>query len=127
MDLSTALLRVHDELDQLHLENDMTAVKKPATKTAADETTKKPAVKKPAPKAEKPAKKEASERHPRATPEGYVGLTELAAELDVKPAALRRKLRGLENIAKPEGQHGWYWKEGSKDLAAVRKALAKAE
>lgn len=126
MDLSRALLRVRDELDQLHLENDMTAVKKPATK-AADET-KKPAVKKTtaAPKAEKP-KKEASERHPRATPEGYIGLNELAAELAAKPAALRRKLRGLENIAKPEGQHGWYWKEGSKDLAAVRKALAKAE
>lgn len=119
MDLSRALLRVQDELDQLHLENDMTAIKKHAK--ASDET----------PKTQKAASKikaEAPERHPRATPEGSVGLTELAAEMGIKPAALRRKLRGLENIFKPEGQHGWYWKDGSRDLASVRKALAaKAE
>lgn len=117
MDLSRALLRVQDELDQLHLENDMTAIKKRATKAPK-------AQKEAAPKAQK----EAAERHPRATPEGFVGLTELAAEMGIKPAALRRKLRGLENIVKPEGQHGWYWKNDSRDLASVRRALAaKAE
>lgn len=116
MDLSRALLRVQDELDQLHLENDMTAIKKHATKASEEKAQK------------KAAQKETTERHPRATPEGSVGLTELAAEMGIKPAALRRKLRGLENIVKPEGQHGWYWKDGSRDLASVRKALAsKAE
>lgn len=119
MDLSRALLRVQDELDQLHLENDMTAIKKRATKASEEKAQKKAAPK---------AQKETTERHPRATPEGFVSLTELAAEMGIKPAALRRKLRGMENIAKPEGQHGWYWKDGSRDLASVRKALvAKAE
>ena len=137
MDLSRALSKVRDEIDNLyHLENDMTAikkptaVKKPATK-AADETVKKPAtkaadetVKKPATKKEPAAEKVS---RPRGTPEGHIGLKELAEETGLKPGALRRKLRSLENITKPEGQHGWVWKEGSRDLAAVRKALAKAE
>ena len=125
MDLSRALSKVRDEIDNLyHLENDMTAVKKPtavekpATK-AADETVKKPATKK-EPAAEKVSR-------PRGTPEGHISLKELAEETGLKPGALRRKLRSLENITKPEGQHGWVWKEGSRDLAAVRKALAKAE
>lgn len=63
---------------------------------------------------------------PRATPEGHTGITALAEELGTTPAILRRRLRASE-IQKPEGQTGWYWKDGSRELANVKKALAKAE
>lgn len=88
-----------------------------APETKAKKKTKAAA---PAPAAE-PEKKAGG---PRAVPEGHVGLNELAAELGTTPAAMRRKLRGMEGFSKPEGQHGWHFKNGSKELAAVRKAFA---
>lgn len=112
MDLSEALTRVRYKSQFNFESDDMSDEKKVVKKTPAKKSA--------------PAKK-AETKSPRATPEGHIGLSELAAELDLKPAALRRRLRETESIAKPEGQHGWFWKEGSKDLAAVRKALAKAE
>lgn len=113
------------------LENDMTAVKKATAADKAAPKTKTKAV------AEAPAKKtkvskpvaEGKEKGvfgPRVVPEGFTGLNTLAEELGIKPAAARRKLRGIEGLTKPEGQHGWYWKDGSKDLAAIRKALTPA-
>lgn len=60
---------------------------------------------------------------PRAVPDGHIGLAALAEELGMSPAAARRKLRASETSFKAEGQHGYYWKEGSKDLANVRKYL----
>lgn len=64
------------------------------------------------------------EPKPRAAAEGMVGINELAAELEITPAVLRRKLRGIEGLVKPEGQFGWSWKEGSKELTSLRKKLA---
>lgn len=69
---------------------------------------------------------EVKERTPRIAPDGMVGINELAAELGISPAALRRKLRGVEGLVKPEGQFGWSWKEGSKELTSLRKKLAAA-
>lgn len=63
---------------------------------------------------------------PRAVPEGHVGLAAVAEAAGMSPAAARRRLRASETSFKPEGQHGYYWKEGSKDLAAVKKYLAEA-
>lgn len=108
------------------LENDMTAVKKA---TAADKAAPKTKTKAVAADPAKKAKAEGKEKGvfgPRVVPEGYTGLNTLAEELGIKPAAARRKLRGVEGLTKPEGQHGWYWKDGSKDLASIRKALTPA-
>jgi DeoR/GlpR family transcriptional regulator of sugar metabolism len=66
------------------------------------------------------------ERAPRAAPEGFVGINELATELGISPATLRRKLRGVEGLVKPEGSFGWSWKEGSKELTSLRKKLTVA-
>lgn len=85
--------------------------------------------------AEKPAKKtkaaapekEESAGTPRAVPEGHVSLADVAESLGITPAAARRKLRSSETPFKAEGQHGYYWKEGSKDLAAVKKFLTPAK
>lgn len=77
--------------------------------------------------ATKKVKEEAAEapaRTPRTAPEGFVGINELATELGISPAALRRKLRAVEGLVKPEGQFGWSWKEGSKELTSLRKKLA---
>lgn len=113
------------------LENDMTAVKKAtAADKAAPKTKTKAVASAPAKKtkAAKPAAegKEKGVFGPRVVPEGHTGLNTLAEELGIKPAAARRKLRGVEGLTKPEGQHGWYWKDGSKDLASIRKALTPA-
>jgi len=113
------------------LENDMTAVKKAtAADKAAPKTKTKAVASAPAKKtkAAKPAAegKEKGVFGPRVVPEGHTGLNTLAEELGIKPAAARRKLRGIEGLTKPEGQHGWYWKDGSKDLASIRKALTPA-
>lgn len=120
MDLSGALLKVQDELNQFDMENEM-AIKKPAKKADAEETK----VKKKTAETNKKdtAKTTTKAKGTRATPEGYVGLTELAKEMNMDPAAIRRKLRSL-GTAKPEGQHGWFWKDGSKDLSAIKKALS---
>ena len=89
--------------------------------------TKKPATAAAAPAAKKATTKAATEskRGPRATPEGYIGLNDLAKEFKTTAGALRRKLRNSE-IEKPEG-HGWNFKDGSKELAAVRKLLSAKE
>lgn len=89
--------------------------KDPATPAAAAKPV--AANKAPAPK---PAKA-AAKKEGRATPEGYVGLNELAKEFDTSTAVIRRKLRNSD-LEKPEG-HSWQFKDGSKDLAAVRKLL----
>lgn len=99
-------------------EYDMALVKKSTEKqTPADKPAK--VTKAPKVAADKPKRVFG----PRVVPEGFVGLAALAAEFDLKPAVIRRRLRTAEGLTKPEGQHGWYWKDGSKDLAAVRKAL----
>ena len=64
-----------------------------------------------------------AEKAPRAAAEGFIGVNELAAELGTTSAVIRRKLRGVEGLVKPEG-HSWSWKEGSKELTALRKKLA---
>ena len=129
MDASEVFAKA-DELDQstFLLENHMAATKK----------TKSPAADKAAPagkaaaapakktKAAKPADKEKGVFGPRAVPEGHTGINALAEKLGITPAIARRKLRGMEGMTKPEGQHGWSWKDGSKDLAAVTKALTPA-
>lgn len=105
-----------------------TPAEKPARKVRAQKAeapAEKPAK---AAKAEKPAKAPAekaagAKRGPRTAPEGYVGIAQLAEELGIGASALRRKLRANESIAKGEG-FTWAWKDGSKELAAVKKALA---
>jgi len=100
-------------------DNIMATLKKEPTKTTAP-------VKAPAsaskPKAES---KEPKAKGPRAIPEGYIGLETLAAEFKTTAVAIRRKLRNSD-ITRPEGS-GWSFKDGSKDLAAVRKLLAAPE
>lgn len=126
MELSDVLDNT-DFLSTELLENDMAAVKKAnsATKTTEPKTKTKAPAAAPTKKTKAPAEgKEKGVFGPRVVPEGFTGLNTLAAELGLKPAAARRKLRGIEGLTKPEGQHGWYWKDGSKDLAAIRKALA---
>lgn len=113
------------------LENDMTAVKKATAADKAAPKTKTKAVAAAPDKKTKVSKpvaegKEKGVFGPRVVPEGFTGLNTLAEELGIKPAAARRKLRGIEGLTKPDGQHGWYWKDGSKDLAAIRKALTPA-
>lgn len=67
--------------------------------------------------------KASNPRGPRAAPEGFVGINELAEELGITPTVLRRKLRSVEGLTKPEG-FAWSWKEGSKELTSLRKKLA---
>ena len=102
-------------------------LKKKATPDAAPkaETKAKPAAE---PKAKAPAKTEAkrgAKAGPRTAPEGFVGLNDLATEFSTTAAVIRRKLRGSD-LTKPEG-HSWQFKDGSKDLAAVRKLLTPAK
>jgi hypothetical protein len=100
MGLAEALSQISEPTNLY--EDETMATKKPAVETPAD-------IKKPAKsKAEKPAAE-------------MVTLSDLAHEMGKPPSALRQKLRSDESIAKPEGR--WAWKAGSKELAAVRKAL----
>lgn len=117
MDSSEVLNNLTDDEDLTPAtpgDSDMTATKK--TKTSAAE-------------AKAPAKKAATKKAlpegfgPRAVPEGNTGLAALCEKLGLKPVVARRKLRSAE-IGKPEGQHGWYWKDGSKDLAKIEKVLS---
>lgn len=118
MDVSEALDHLQDDdfIPLNQTEHDMTATKKtkPAAKPAAEA---------------KPAKKAAAKKTegkkgtfgPRTLPEGYVGIDKLAKDSKLKPAVLRRKLRSLDGVEK--GDHGWAWKEGSKDYDKVLKAV----
>lgn len=130
MDSST-ILNLDDDTSSTFMETEMVTkktVKAPADSVAETGNSKAPkAPKAKAPKSEAGDTKAKGTFGPRATPEGHVGINDLAAELGVSPTVARRKLRTAEGIAKPEGQHGWYWKSGSKDLSAVRKLLTKAE
>ena len=113
-----------EEYDTYHTSEDniMATLKKEPTKTTTP-------VKAPASSTKPEAKKElkaiAGPKGPRAVPDGFVGLEALATEFKTTTVAIRRKLRNSE-IAKPEGS-GWVFKDGSKDLAAVRKLLAAPE
>lgn len=75
-----------------------------------------------------PKEKTIAKAEPRTLeiPEGYIGLAQLAEEVGVSPANLRRKLRTM-GVTKPEGSFAWAWKENSKDLNKLRKELAKGE
>ena len=96
-----------------------TPAKKIVKKGAASAA--KPAAAKPAAPAAKPAAaKRGAAPGPRAVPEGHIGLAQLATEFNTSTAAIRRKLRDSD-LTKPEG--GWSFKDGGKDLAAVRKLL----
>jgi len=127
MDASEALDLANERSPSTFLlENLMTATKKTKS-TAADKAGASAAPAKKTKAAAKPAaKKEKGVFGPRAVPEGHTGINALAEKIGITPAVARRKLRGMENMSKPEGQHGWYWKDGSKDLAAVTKALTPA-
>lgn len=96
-------------------EYDMALFKKSVDKTPVDKPVKVAKVANP----DKPKGKFG----PRVVPEGFIGLDALAVELGLKPAVARRKLRTAEGVTKPEGQHGWFWKEGSRELASIRKTL----
>lgn len=107
-----------DDLDLFNetQEYDMALFKK-SVKEPAEKAPKVPKVK--AETTEKPKGKFG----PRVVPEGFVGLDALAVEFNLKPAVVRRKLRTAEGVTKPEGQHGWFWKDGSRELANIRKVL----
>jgi len=112
MTLSKALQQAEDK--STYLENEMPDI----------ENTEKKVAKKKVKTEVKPAAKAKKSNLPvREIPEGYIGLTSLAIELGMQPATLRRRLRTLE-VTKPEGQHGWMWKENSKELKDLRKSLA---
>lgn len=96
--------------------------KDPESSAAAKPATTPKSAAKPASAA---AAKPAAKKEGRATPEGYVGLNELATEFKTSTAVIRRKLRNSD-LEKPEG-HSWQFKDGSKDLAAVRKLLTVKE
>lgn len=87
------------------------AVKKAATKKATAKKTTKPAADK------APVEKKATAEK---ADDGRITLATLCEELDMNPAAARRKLRAAE-IERPEGQ-AWSWKPG-RELDKVRKTL----
>ncbi len=122
MDSSEALAKAEETTSTQPFlqEIEMAATKKVKSAPAKAEAKAAPA------KKAKAAKKEKGVFGPRAVPEGHTGINALAEKLGIKPAVARRKLRGIEGINKPEGQHGWYWKDGSKELATVTKALTPA-
>lgn len=71
-------------------------------------------------KAAKPAKK-AKKGKDEDSDDGFVTLQDLAEEAEIEPQSARVKLRESD-LEKPEGGR-WRWKDGSKDLKAVRKVL----
>lgn len=126
MDIASALERAEQETD---LSTTFTKEAPMATKKSAAAPTPedKPAKKTKQAAAPAPApEKEKGTFGPRAVPDGHVGLAAVAEELGMNPATARRRLRASETSFKNDGQHGYYWKEGSKDLAAVKKYLAES-
>lgn len=122
MDLLQAQHQAEEKFDYSTNEDIMATLKKDSKATPA-----KSAPAKASAPAKTPAVKSApaKAKGPRAVPDGFVGLTSLATEFKTTPAAIRRKLRGSD-LTRPEGS-GWSFKEGSKDLAAVRKLLTAPE
>lgn len=118
MTISKALTQAEDNLTNLENEMATTEDLAPAAKKLA---TKK--VKGTATKAVKAPKAAPATPGVRDIPEGYIGLSGLAEEIGMEPAALRRKLRSMD-VVKPEGSFGWKWKIGSKELTALKKQLS---
>src|SRR3954470_22016876 len=124
MSLSDAINMAEDTFQPTTEGTDMTAKKKEAK--AEPKAKDKKADAKPAAKEAK-GKKELPEGFgPRAVPDGHTGLAAICEEMKLKPTVARRKLRAAE-VEKPEGQHGWYWKDGSKDLKKIREILTAKE
>lgn len=111
MNVSDALNMAEDFDSSTNLLGDFDMATKKTKTPKADEAAAKDA---------KPKGKKAPPPNPRAVPEGHTGIADIAKELKLSPAVVRRKLRSSE-ITKPEA--GWHWKDGSKDLAAVKKVL----
>lgn len=122
-ELNMTLSKALDQIDTplTDPENDMTEEIKEAKKVT--KKAKAPAAE---PKTKAPKAKAAKEAPAttREIPDGYIGLAGLAAELDMQPATLRRRLRTMEGVTKPEGSFGWMWKENSRELKDLRKALS---
>lgn len=104
-------------------EYDMSLFKKSVDKATVDKPVKESKAKAPKAAVDKPK----GQFGPRVVPDGFVGLEALAVELGIKPSVARRKLRTAEGVTKPEGQHGWYWKDGSRELTNIRKILTVKE
>jgi len=127
-DENDGIMTVSEVLEQLTEDSDpnlftgesIMATKKTKAAAAPEETTKTKKTKAAKPEA-KATEKAKGTFGPRQLPDGYVGVAKLAEDSKLAPAIVRRKLRGLEGIEK--GEHGWAWKEGSKDYAKVLKAL----
>ena len=94
-------------------EKKMATKKKASKKKSAKKVSKK--------KGGKKVKKAAAKKTSAAKTEGGVTLADLAAEAKITGQKARQKLRAA-GIERAEGSR-WSWKEGSKDLKAVRKAL----
>lgn len=136
MDASDILANVQDDDLTIHLPGETTmSAKKKEAKPQADEgkaakKTKSKGAAAPAKsdaKAEKKADKGEKAKGkfgPRELPEGFVGVGQLAKDLGISPAIVRRKLRSTDGVEKPAD--GWQWKEGSKDYQKVLKALTPA-
>jgi hypothetical protein len=126
MTILDAQYRAEEETDNFTLtkmeDSTMATTAKKIVKKGAASAAKPAAAKPAAPSAEKkaPAAKRGAAPGPRAVPEGHIGLAQLATEFNTSTAAIRRKLRDSD-LTKPEG--GWSFKDGGKDLAAVRKLL----
>lgn len=100
---------------------------KKVTKAAAPEDTAAPAKKVKKAAAPAPAPEKAKRGPPQREPNpNETTLSELCEELGIEPRAARVKLRKAENLEKGEGGR-WAWRNGSKELGAVRKFLEKAE
>ena len=72
-------------------------------------------------KVSKKSSKKVSKKVSKKAEDGGVTLADLAAEAKITGQKARQKLRAA-GIERAEGSR-WSWKEGSKDLKAVRKAL----
>ena len=128
MDLLQAQHQAEEIFDYSTNEDIMATLKKETKATPAKSApAKAPAPAAKATPAKTPAVKTAPAKvkGPRAVPDGFIGLVALATEFKTTPAAIRRKLRGSD-LTRPEGS-GWSFKEGSKDLTAVRKLLTAPE
>ena len=96
-------------------------MKKPLPEHTTTTKEKKVATKKKEKVSEKKASKKVSKKVSKKDEDGGVTLAALAAEAKITGQKARQKLRAA-GIERAEGSR-WSWKDGSKDLKAVRKAL----